>query len=131
MLGVIEGAIGINRLPLCYFIGLIFNQLHYFNQNKFAGLKCVHVLRANKLKHQAMATITQTKKQIEKALKQLLSIKDIQGRVDFTYDLPEGQTMIARMEAWDSMIESIKVDGLNRFNHIFSKKGLEIYICSK
>ena len=78
-----------------------------------------------------MATIPQTKKQIEKALKQIVAISNIEGRIDFTYDLPEGENMRTRIEAFDKMLETIEIEGLSRYNHIFSKGRLEIYICSK
>ena len=77
-----------------------------------------------------MANLNTTKKQITKALKQLASVDSLEGRVSLTYDLPEGN-VLENIEKFEKMLESITIDGLNRDRHIFYKRGLEIYVCSK
>ena len=77
-----------------------------------------------------MANLNTTKKQITKALKQLASVDSLEGRVSLSYELPSGNVFEA-IEKFDKMLESIHIDGLSRDRHIFSKNGLEIYVCSK
>ena len=78
-----------------------------------------------------MATITQTKKQIEKALKQLSAIPNLEGRITLMYDLPEGETMKQRLENFEKILASIECSGLERENHVFFNNTIEIHLCTK
>ena len=73
-------------------------------------------------------TLAATKKEIEKALKQIGAISNADGRITLTYQLPLGENMKQRLDNFDNLLASINADGFDRFEHIFSKGKLEVYI---
>jgi hypothetical protein len=72
-----------------------------------------------------------TKHQIERLLRQIFKIKGLHGSVSYTFPLPSGPSLQSRLDAFDHILESVEIEGVSRYKHIFSNSDLSVYILSE